>query len=101
MDLQFGNKDLENLYTTGKSRRYQRNVVKKFFLRVQSLKAAKNIYDLWNLHSLHFERLSGFSNRFSVRINDQYRLEFEIHFEDENQTQGLIRILEISKHYGD
>jgi len=101
VDLQFGNKDLENLYTTGKSRRYQRNVVKKFFLRVQSHKAAKDIYDLWNLRSLQFERHSGFPSRFSLRINDKYRLELEIHFEDERQTRGLIRILEISKHYGD
>jgi len=101
VDLQFGNRDLENLYTTGKSRYYPDNIIEKFFKRIQSLKAAKDIYDLWSLKSLHFESLSGFKNRYSVRINDQFRLEFEIKFEDEQQTRGLIIILEISKHYGD
>jgi len=101
VDVQFGNKDLENLYTTGKSRYYQENIIDIFSKRIQSLKAAKDIHDLWNLKSLHLKSLSGFKNRYSVRINDQFRLEFEIEFEDEQSTRGLIIILEISKHYGD
>ncbi len=70
-------------------------------MRVRSLEAAVTIHDLWKTASLHFEKLEGFENRYSVRLNLQWRLEFEIEWEDETKLTGKITLLEISKHYGD
>lgn len=103
MDVEFGNKNLLNLYTTGKCRRPRltEDIKKKFLMRVKSLKAAVTIYDLWQTSSMHFEKLQEYENRYSVRLNIQWRLEFEIEWNDEKQLTGRITLLEISKHYGD
>ena len=103
MEITFGNSELFNLYTKGKCRkpRLTEAIKKKFLMRVGSLEAAVTIHDLWKTASLHFEKLEGFENRYSVRLNLQWRLEFEIEWEDEKQLTGKITLLEISKHYGD
>lgn len=69
-------------------------------MRIQQLEAAINIYDLWKTPSLNFEKLEGFENRYSVRIDNKWRLEMEIRWMDEKKTKGTIYIAEISKHYG-
>lgn len=70
-------------------------------MRVQQLEAAFDIYDLWKTTSLNFEKLEGYENRFSLRIDRKYRLEIEMEWEDEERTKGKVIILELSKHYGD
>ena len=37
---------------------------------------------------MKFEALGGHANKFSIRLNDQYRLEFEIEFSDKEKTKG-------------
>lgn len=103
MDVEFGNQNLYNLYTKGKCRRPRLTepIKKKFFMRVRSLEAANTIYDLWNSKSLHFKYLEEFKNRYSIRLNLQWRLEFEIEWQDEKKLTGKVTLLEISKHYGD
>lgn len=70
-------------------------------MRVRSLEASDTIYDLWNSKSLHFERLEGFKNRYSVRLNKQWRLEFDVEWEVKDKIFKKVTLLEISKHYGD
>lgn len=70
-------------------------------MRIQQLEAANTIYDLWQSGALNFEKLKGYENRFSLRLNMQWRLEIEIDWENEEKTSGEIYILELSKHYGD
>ena len=103
MRVEFKNKSLIQLYETGKSRKYnlQQDILKKFFMRLQQLEAAINIYDLWKTPSLNFEKLEGFENRYSVRLSKRWRLEVEIDWEDKEKTKGIIYIVDISKHYGD
>ena len=103
MRVEFKNKNLKELYEKGKSRKYRipEGVRKNFFLRIEELEAALTVYDLWNSGALHFERLKGYENRFSLRLNVQYRLEMDIEWENEEQTIGKIYITELSKHYGD
>ena len=69
-------------------------------MRIQQLEAAGTIYDLWQSGALKFEKLTGYENRFSIRVNIQWRLEMEIEWEDEEKTFGKIYITELSKHYG-
>lgn len=102
MTTTFLNRHLEELYATGKSRKYRlpERIVRKFALRVDMLKAADSIHDLQRIGGLHFETLSG-TDLFSVRVDLKYRLEFQIDFTDEARTVGIVGIEELSNHYGD
>jgi proteic killer suppression protein len=97
----FKNKHLLNLYQTGKSGKYklQKSIIKKFFMRVQQIEAANDIYDLWKNPALNFEKLEGYDNKYSIKLNIQYRLELEIDWENEQKTIGKIYIVELSPHY--
>ena len=98
----FKNKNLQELYTTQKSKKYKLDlhVVRKFIEVITSILAAKDIYDLWNEPSLKYEKLKGDKNRYSFRIDRKYRLEVEVDWENEEKTIGIIGIDEISNHYG-
>jgi proteic killer suppression protein len=102
LQVDFKNKHLVELYTTGRSRKYplQSNVIRKFIEVVAILESADDIYDLWNEPSLKFERMKGYENRYSARLNQKWRLEMEIDWENQEKTIGIILITEISKHYG-
>jgi len=50
---------------------------------------------------LHFEKLQGYKNRYSLRVTLKWRLEFEIEWKNEEKTIGKIYICELSQHYGD
>jgi len=101
VNVDFRNDHLLKLYQTAKSRKYKlrKHILKKFFMRIQELEAAKDIYDLWK-PSLNFENLEGYENRYSIRVQDKWRLEFEVNWENSEKTIGSIYIVELSKHYG-
>ncbi len=102
MELDFRNESLLELYEKGKSRKYRFvdiKLCKKFTERINRILASKNIYDLRNPPSNHFEKLKGYEKRFSLRLDDKHRLEFDIDFDDEERTIGKVWITELSKHY--
>lgn len=101
MEFRFENKDLEKLYTDGKSRKYKLpdDIVEKFFARIQQIEAASDIYDLWKDKGLNFEKLQRFENRFSMRLKNKYRLEVSIDWHNTEKTIGEFAIVEISNHY--
>lgn len=100
MKISFAKKELERLYVTGKSRKYKIDniILKKFFLKMKVITAAKDIMDLREPPSNHFEKLSG-SNRYSIRVNKQYRLEFEIEMCEQDSDLAKVIIIELSNHY--
>lgn len=75
-------------------------MVKRYVKVVEICQNAVDIYDLWKLPSLKFEKLEGFGNRFSARLNQQWRLELEMNWENQQKTTALIVVAEVSKHYG-
>ncbi len=103
MLFDFKNKELQRLYETGKSRKYRlpSHVKRKFVRRINQVDAATTKNDLAKTVGLHFEKLRGHANRYSIRIDRKWRLEFEVHWEDKEETRGTFLILELSKHYGD
>ncbi|MBF0543737.1 MAG: type II toxin-antitoxin system RelE/ParE family toxin [Candidatus Riflebacteria bacterium] len=103
MEFEFSDKHLKTLYETGQDKklRLPQGLAQKFVERVNRIEAAVTIYDLRIPPSMAFESLDGYENRFSIRINDQYRLIFEIDFRDRERTFGKVSILKISKHYED
>lgn len=103
MEVVFGDKRLSTIFETerDKKNKIPANIIARFIDRIYQLKDIKKIADLWNFKSLRFERLKGYQNRYSIRVNLNWRIEFEIEWIDEEQTQGIITILKLSDHYGD
>ena len=59
-----------------------------------------NVQGLWKYNSLNYERLEGNKEGLSsVRVNDQYRIEFEEEFEDGQTIATICNITELSNHY--
>lgn len=101
MEFTFKNKELEKLYTTGKSKKLKlpNDIIEKFFARIQQIEAANDIYDLWNDKGLNFEKLKGSENSYSMRLKIKYRLEMDIDWKNNELTIGDFIITDISNHY--
>jgi len=104
MNIEFENKALEELYTTGATQDHQykrlsRDVVKRYVKVVNYLKAARRLEDLFLIKSLHYERKKGdLKGVDTVWISPQYRLFF---YSSPNENEIIVNalIFEISKHY--
>lgn len=103
MKIIFEKEYREELYTTGKTKskkyRFQPEVARKYIERVNTLRAANRVEDLFVIRSLHYEKLAGDKKGLeSVRITLQYRLEFVSSF-SEIESITICSLLDISKHY--
>jgi proteic killer suppression protein len=104
MKVTFNEEYLEELYTKGKSGnkkyRFQPQIVRGYQKAVKFLIHAQRIEDLFPFKSLHFEALHGDrEGRFSVKANDQYRVEFSIEVSDNEPVVTICNVLELSNHY--
>lgn len=104
MLVTFEEQYLEELYTIGKAdgkkHRYQPQVVRGYQKAIKYLIAAKRIEDLFPIKSLHFEALHGDKDgRFSVKANDQYRVEFSVTEAEGDLLITVCNVLELSNHY--
>ena len=102
MEFEFLDPALEELYRLKKSRKYrfQPQILKKFFKRIAQIEAADTTLDFWKTGSLHFEKLEGSVDEFSMRLNDQWRLEVGMRWADEGKTRGVVLIIQLTNHYG-
>ena len=102
MQIEFRIRHLRDLFEQGKSRKYSlpQQVIRRYIQVVEICQNAGDIYDLWRMPSLKFEKLQGSENRFSARLNRQWRLELEMSWVNREMTIAVILIAEISKHYG-
>ena len=82
---------------TGKSK-FPVAVVEAFKRKLALIKAASNTSDLRALASLHFEKLveKRYKDKYSIRLNKNYRLIFEI---NKDGSLEVLIIIEISNHY--
>lgn len=93
------------MYETGKPKdkkhRFQPEVVLGYVKCVRALYRAARMEDLFPVRSLHYEKLKGDKKGLSsVRINDQYRLEFrEITTPDNPFEIEICSLVEITNHY--
>jgi plasmid maintenance system killer protein len=65
---------------------------------VSIIDAARDIYDFWSKKAIRFEKLQGYSSRYSFRLGGKYRLEVEIDWENEEKKRGIIHIETVSNH---
>ena len=106
MKVKFNAKDLEYYFLTplhdikGKLP-YSKDIIKQFKKKMQILLSVESTDELKQFRSLNFEALKGDrKSEYSIRLNKQYRLLFNI--EKEENGDFVIEILllnEISKHY--
>ena len=104
MVVTFNEAYLQILYTTGqtglKKLRFQPQIVRGYQKAVKILIQARRIEDLFPFKSLHFEALHGNKDgRFSVKVNDQYRIEFTIEQTTDEPVVTICNIIELSNHY--
>ena len=104
MQVTFNETYLEELYTKGKAsdkkHRYQPQVVRGYQKAVKYLMQASRIEDLFPFRSLNLEALHGDKEgRYSVRANDQYRVEFTITENSDVIAVTICNVLDLSNHY--
>lgn len=105
MKIVFEKDYLEQLYADGKAKgkkyRFPKGVVSKYKQTIDKLRVANKIEDLYIFKSLNYEKLIGDKKGLeSVRVNQQYRIEFISSIEgEEPETITICSIVELSNHY--
>jgi len=104
MEIVFEKKYLSDLYykgkTTDKKYRFQPDIIKRYKLRIETLENAASEEDLFQINSLHYEVLKGDKKGISsIRVNDQYRIEFITNKIESETIVTICNILELSNHY--
>lgn len=104
MEIKFDKKYLEELYLQGKTsdkkHRFQPHIVAKYRKTIDLLESVSSIEDLFRFRSLRYEILIGDKTGLeSVRVNDQYRIEFKTTKIETEFVITLCNIIELSNHY--
>lgn len=105
MNVEFEKEYLAELYDKGKTHdkkhRFQPQIVNGYLKCVKVLLNASKMEDLYQYRSLNYEKLKGDKKEFSsLRINDQYRLEFREIMSANNQTLvEICSLVDITNHY--
>lgn len=95
---------LKILYEDGRSpdkkHRYQPDIIRRYQKAINFLKGSSSIEELWKIRSLNYEVLKGDkSGLSSVRVNDQYRVEFTVTVNEEKPILTICNVVELSNHY--
>lgn len=98
MEIQFVDQSLDDLevdasYDAG----LPAAVVKMYRKRIFFLRGASDERDLYQMKSLHFEKLKGKrQGQHSIRLNDQWRLVLEI---QNSGSQKIIKIISVEDYH--
>lgn len=95
---------LKVLYEDGRSpdkmHRFQPDIIRRYQKAINFLKGASCIEALWPIRSLQYEVLSGDkAGLSSVRVNDQYRIEFSVTINEKEPILTICNVVELSNHY--
>jgi proteic killer suppression protein len=104
MEVKFDKEYLQELYETGvatdKKHRFQPQTVLKYQKTVAVLKSVSHVEDLFKYNGLRYEVLHGDKDGLeSVRVNDQYRIEFKTTKVVSETVATICNIMELSNHY--
>lgn len=104
MTVTFEKEYLRELYENGQARdkkhRFQPQIVKKYTRVIDLMMEQTNVMDLTRYGGLHYEHLHGDKEGLSsVRVNDQYRIEFREILQDDKPIAEVVNITELSSHY--
>jgi toxin HigB-1 len=104
MEVIFSKKYLQEMYQTGKTidKKYwfQPAVVHKYIRIIDIMIDQTDTLSLKKFNGLNYEKLKGDkAGLSSVRVNDQYRIEFEERTIAQKPVATICNIVELSKHY--
>ena len=103
MEINFDKKYLRDLYVTGeadKKHRFQPQIIRKYIRIIDLMIEKSDVTTLTQYKSLNYEKLKGDkAGLSSVRVNDQYRIEFEEQVKDGEIIATICNITELSNHY--
>ena len=104
MEITFDKEYLRELYETGKTTdkkyRFQPQIVMKYRKTIDVLESVAKLEDLYRLNALHYEVLKGDKIGLkSVRVNNQYRIEFATKEIVTEIVVTICNIIELSNHY--
>ena len=104
MELKFDKKCLSEFYYEGtcsdKKHRYQPQVIKNYKKCIDLLEMVPGVESLYKYNALNYERLRGNKEGLeSIRVNDQYRIEFETKHIESETIITVCNIIELSNHY--
>lgn len=100
----YGNNIWGGLYYEGKAHnkkyRFQPQIIKKYVRVIDLMASLNSTEDFYRYKALHYEALVGDKkDRESVRVNDQYRIEFHSEVVGNEKQITICNILELSNHY--
>ena len=99
MEIRFRTRKLKKQYANHQEaeKAYGKDVARKFILRVNIIKKARDIEELKRLPGLRCHELKGNrKGQWAVKLTGFYRLIFTL----EDDCMEIARIEEVSKHYG-
>ena len=104
MDIIFGKAYLREMYQTGKTidkkHRFQPAIIRKYIRVIDLMIEQPDTDALKKYNSLNYEKLKGDkADLSSVRVNDQYRIEFEERTVENQTVATICNITELSNHY--
>ncbi len=104
MKVTFEKKYLKELFEIGrcsdKKHRFQPQIIRNYRKRIEQLQSAPTPETLYQFRSLRFESLKGEkSGLYSIRVNDQYRIEFSLNSDQDQSLLTICSIEELSNHY--
>jgi proteic killer suppression protein len=104
MEIKFDKEYLAEMYYKGQSsdkkHRFQPHVVRKYQRCIDLLEGATSIETLYQYNALNYEVLKGDKAGISsIRVNDQYRIEFSVTKMEGETIVTVCNILELSNHY--
>jgi proteic killer suppression protein len=104
MEVTFKKDYLQEMYQTGKTTdkkyRFQPDIVRKYIRDIDIMMEQPDTLALKKYNGLNYEELKGDkAGLSSVRVNDQYRIEFEEKAIGEQSVVTICSIVELSNHY--
>ncbi|MDR3118702.1 MAG: type II toxin-antitoxin system RelE/ParE family toxin [Mediterranea sp.] len=104
MEIKFDKAYLRELYETGattdKKHRFQPQVILKYQKTVIALESVSCVEDLFKYNGLRYEVLHGDKEGLeSVRVNNQYRIEFKTTKVVSETVVTICNIINLSNHY--
>lgn len=103
MEIFFEKEYLQQMYETGKTdkkHRFQPQIVRKYVDIINLMNRSQDVLSLLQYNALRYEKLKGDKvGLSSVRVNNQYRIEFEERTEMGKTVATICNITELSNHY--
>lgn len=101
MEINFNKEYLRDLYKLGqadKKLRFQPQIVKKYIRIIDLMRDEDNVLGLTKYKALNYEHFIGDKDGLSsVRINNQYRIEFEEYIQEGQSFATICNIVTIQR----